>query len=316
MVRTEPELSDIKPILVTGAHRSGTTWVGKTLSASSEVGYISEPLGVYHRRGVMSAEIPHWYTYINPENEQVYLPALQDTLKFNYHTGKEITSVRSPKDIGRMGRDFLAFYRGRSQKQRPLLKDPFAAFSAPWFSERLNSQVVFMVRHPAAFVSSLKRLDWNFDLNDLLAQKLLMEDLLEPYRKEITDATSEPYDLIKNGSILWKVLYGVGVLFRLRYPDLLFIRHEDLAKDPVGSFPPIFEFLGIEYTPEIIQKIVSSTSSNNPQELSLSAKHSTKLNSAASLQNWKHRLSIEEIEKIHSITYHVAEHYYDGEDWH
>ena len=58
-----------RPILVTGGHRTGTTWVGKMLAASGEAAYISEPLNVLHRPGVMSTPVRHWYTYICPENE-------------------------------------------------------------------------------------------------------------------------------------------------------------------------------------------------------------------------------------------------------
>ena len=32
-----------RPILVTGSHRSGTTWVGKTIALSPSVTYIGEP---------------------------------------------------------------------------------------------------------------------------------------------------------------------------------------------------------------------------------------------------------------------------------
>ena len=51
-----------RPILVTGAHRSGTTWVGKMLAASREVAYISEPLNKWHRPGVMAIPVEYWYT--------------------------------------------------------------------------------------------------------------------------------------------------------------------------------------------------------------------------------------------------------------
>ncbi len=33
----------LHPILVTGTHRSGTTWVGKMLAAGPSTAYISEP---------------------------------------------------------------------------------------------------------------------------------------------------------------------------------------------------------------------------------------------------------------------------------
>ena len=70
------------PILVTGAHRTGTTWVGKMLAASRQAAYLSEPLNLWHRPGVLRTPLQHWYTYICAENEQAYLPGLQATLAF------------------------------------------------------------------------------------------------------------------------------------------------------------------------------------------------------------------------------------------
>jgi hypothetical protein len=87
---------------VTGAHRTGTTWVGKMLAASPQTAYISEPLNVWHRPRVMRAATHHWYTYICEQNEAAYLPALRDAL-LRYHTWAEIRSLRSRKDLFRMG---------------------------------------------------------------------------------------------------------------------------------------------------------------------------------------------------------------------
>ena len=39
-----------RPILVTGAHRSGTTWVGKMLALAPGVAYVHEPFNPLHRR--------------------------------------------------------------------------------------------------------------------------------------------------------------------------------------------------------------------------------------------------------------------------
>ena len=191
-----------RPILVTGAHRTGTTWVGKMLAAGGGAAYISEPLNIWHRPGVLRVPTRHWYTYLCPDNEAAYLPALRDMLDLRYHAGDEIRSLRSLKDFLRMGRDWSTFSVGKLRGKRPLLKDPFAVFSAPWFASRLNCQVVITVRHPAAFASSLKRLDWPFQFADLLEQPLLMRDHLEAFRDEIQAAP--PDDVIAQGSLLWK----------------------------------------------------------------------------------------------------------------
>ena len=48
------EVMHTKPILVTGSHRSGTTWVGKMLAATGSVGYIHEPFNLKNRPGICS----------------------------------------------------------------------------------------------------------------------------------------------------------------------------------------------------------------------------------------------------------------------
>ncbi|MBK8419704.1 sulfotransferase [Candidatus Villigracilis saccharophilus] len=70
------------PILVSGAHRSGTTWVGRMLAANPQTAYISEPLNVLHRRGVYRAEVDRWYTYITEENRSNIFPPFRNSWDF------------------------------------------------------------------------------------------------------------------------------------------------------------------------------------------------------------------------------------------
>ena len=116
--------SNHRPILVTGAHRSGTSWVGRMLSLNEDVTYVSEPLNVWHRPGVFEAPVTHWYAYICVDNEDQYLPAFQKTLKLDYHLWKEVRSLRSVRDLLRMFRDLSIFTIGRLSHRRVLLKRP------------------------------------------------------------------------------------------------------------------------------------------------------------------------------------------------
>lgn len=304
-----------RPILVTGAHRSGTTWVGKVLAADSNVAYISEPLNVWHRPGVMRIPIQCWYTYICQENEREFYPALKETLSYRYHLGREIVSLRSIKDILRMGRDCSVFLRGRIFNQRPLLKDPFAVFSADWFAQRLGCAIVCMVRHPAAFVSSLIRLEWPFDLRDLLMQPLLMRDWLEPFRGEIETMLVEPRDVITQGSLLWKMIYQVVFRLKEQNPDFNLLRHEDLSIDPIEGYRHLYGSLNLAYTPKAEKAIVALSHAGNPEEVSVRAAHSVRLDSRANLKNWKKRLDAEEILRIRQISEPVASLYYSDQDW-
>ncbi len=304
-----------QPILVTGAHRTGTTWVGKMLAANPQVAYVSEPLNVLHRPGVMRAPVKHWYTYICEQNETVYLAALQDTLRLRYHLLREIISLRSIKDAGRMGRDLNIFLRGRLAGKRALLKDPFAVFSAPWFAHRLNCQVVVTIRHPAAFAGSLKRLNWPFDFSDLLAQPLLMQDWLEPGRAEMEAMLRAPQDIIGQASLLWRLVYQVVAEYRKDFEGVHVVRHEDLSMQPVDGFRSLYANLGLPFDEQTEQTILQSSSSENPKELSKRSVHAVRLNSQANLYNWKRRLEPSEIERIRQLTEEVAAQYYPDQTW-
>ena len=72
-----------RPILLTGSHRSGTTWVGKIISASNSVGYIMEPFNISHpRSGLVGVKFDYWFQYINHENGSLYYEPIKKMLGF------------------------------------------------------------------------------------------------------------------------------------------------------------------------------------------------------------------------------------------
>jgi hypothetical protein len=301
------------PILVTGTHRSGTSWVGKMLAADSSTAYISEPLNVLHRPGVFHVKVHHWYQYICEENEKDYLPAFQELLEFDYNLWDEIRSLRSRRDVLRMGRDFYIFYTALMRGQRALLKDPFAIFSTPWFAKRLDCKVVVVVRHPAAFASSLKRLNWPFDFQNLLDQPLLMRDHLETFRAEMQSVEQD--DVIGQAALLWKLIHHSVHAIRSSHLNFLIVRHEDLSRDPIPGYRALYDSLGLEFTPRVEKMILNSSSSENPREISRKKVHAVKLDSLANLDNWKKRMTAEEIERVRTITDGISTLYYSDAEW-
>ena len=69
-----------KPILVTGAHRSGTTWVGKMLALAPGVAYIHEPFSPRTAAGLSPAGFDRYFTVVTEENEARYRPGLERTV--------------------------------------------------------------------------------------------------------------------------------------------------------------------------------------------------------------------------------------------
>jgi hypothetical protein len=261
----------------------------------------------------MAAPVSKWYTYIHEENEKEYLPAFRAMLTFRYRLWQEIRALRSFRDVLRMGRDFGVFTRGRLLRQNALIKDPFAVLSATWFAQRLNCQIVITVRHPAGFASSLKRLNWKFDFQDLLSQPELINDWLGEDLTDMEQISAE--DIIGQAALLWRIIYRVVHKIQTLHPEFLVVRHEDLSLDPFTGFRDMYETLGLEFTPKIERVISSSSSAANPTELSTSKVHSVRLDSRSNLENWKSRLSKAEVEHIRRKTEIIAQFYYSDSDW-
>src|SRR5258706_8798715 len=306
-------MNERKPILVTGAHRSGTSWVGRMLAANSNTADISEPLNVLHRPGVFRAPVEHWYVYINSENESEYLPAFRELLDLKYHAWREIFSIRSAKDFLRMGRDFHTFFIGSMQGRRLLLKDPFAVFSSRWFAKALNCEVVITVRHPAAFASSLKRLNWPFNFHDLLDQSALMHDHLERDRAEMESIQVD--DVIVQSALLCRMIYRFVHSTRDLNPDFKIVRHEDISIDPVAEYKRLYDSHGLSFDDKVRGTILNSSNSENPAELSRKKTYSVKLDSRANLDNWKKRLNAEEIGRIRKMTESISHLFYSDDEW-
>ncbi|HET9587382.1 MAG TPA: sulfotransferase domain-containing protein, partial [Anaerolineales bacterium] len=193
------------------------------------------------------------------------------------------------------------------------IKDPFAVFSISWFASKLNCKVVILVRHPAAFASSLKRLNWPFDFHDLLQQPLLMRDHLEPYREEMSLIKSD--DILGQAALLWNTIYRSIHSICERHPDFIVVRHQDLARDPINGYRTLYASLGLEFTPRVEKIVQDSTSSGNPAELSKRKMHSVKLDSLASIGNWKKSLTEAEIKRVRKMTEEVSHLYHFDSEW-
>jgi hypothetical protein len=289
------------PILVTGMHRSGTTWVGRMLAASREAVYFHEPLNLDCSPALLRRSLETQYVYITDENEGDYLDAFRRLLAFPL--GSRVLERRRSQRLRRLGR----LLQARATHARALLKDPFAVFSAPWFARRLRAEVVVVVRHPLAVVGSTKRLHWGFDPKWLLGQPLLMRDRLEPFRAELE---SPPTDIVGQAALLWRLVYGVVRDYAQELPQVRVVRHEDLSRDPAAEFERLYDELGLSFGGRVRRAIERTTSSENPAETALADPDAIELDSRANLESWTRRLTEDEIALVRRRTEDVAQAFY------
>jgi hypothetical protein len=302
-----------RPILVTGAHRSGTTWVGEMLCLSPQVGMLLEPFNPITPPGISSGPFDRFFLYVTEENEGPFVEPLERTLEFRYQLRRQIPHVRSAHSLGRTVQDFSSFTLNRLRRARPLFKDPIAVFSSEWIVSRFDAQPVVLVRHPAAFASSLKRLGWTHTFEHFLDQPLLLRDHLGRFEDEIRDFAETPREIVDQAILLWRLIYSAVATFRERHPDWIFLRHEEASLDPMGTFEHLFGVLGVELDDRIRKAIAESSAAGNPTELR--HRHDVRLDSRASVDSWKRKLSAEEIERIRGGVADVAPAFYSDEDW-
>ncbi len=320
-------MSAAAPILVTGTIRSGSTWVGKVLAAHPRVGYINEPLNLQDtpvNRGKLPVDRPFWYMHIDEHNEAAFLPAYKNLVRFRFNIQAAAERLEHDKSNGslyskeeiRVIEEYARFATLHLNRVRPLVKDPFALVSVPWFVDRLDMIPVILIRHPAAFTSSVLKLGWGAGFNQFVQQPELLDKYpvddseIELYRK--FESTGNKLGLAALG---WKYQHRVILDYAREHPEWLFVRHEDLSREPMKLFQQICHRLKLEFHPRIQAKIKASTSSKNQGELPADQPHQVHLDSRKNITAWKRRLNEEQILEIRRIVEEVSSQFYDSEDW-
>ena len=179
----------MKTILVTGANRSGTTWVGKMLSCSNRLLQVWEAFNFlmppeskiaganpfsrqYHY--ILESETPTVKGYIN-----------RRILSSAYMTNKPNNSKF--RLLFKIFGTFNNLLSLKMNTQQILFKDPIALLSAEWLVREYQAQVVVLIRHPAAYVNSIKRVNWDMSLDEFLPQSEFLATLPNLLVEEIRD---------------------------------------------------------------------------------------------------------------------------------
>ncbi len=272
------------PLLITGSHRSGSTWIGKVIEQSNEFIYLNEPTSLNDIPGSTSM-IKYWFQYIRESDKEIIM---------------ELTALNK---------------NTLNQGKRALYKDPLAFFSIDTFVNKLDADVLISVRHPAAFVSSLKRLGWSHDFNHFLEQEELMETYLYPFRDQVKEFSNNKKNIIEQGILLWNIINLNSLKFKQKYPQIYTVRHEDLSINPIVEFQKIFDYFGVSFTPEVKQYLLDTTSKDNNAEAQNNVTHQLHRDSKANIYNFKNRLTKEEIKQIRVCTEVISHAFYDKGWW-
>ena len=166
-------------------------------------------------------------------------------LRLRYNLVAELRTNRGIYDLAKMAKYATAFSHGRARGMRPLIDDPYMVFAAEWMAERLDCQVVMLVRHPAGH-----RLEPRPDRHRLERQPA-RHRLAARARPRLPRAVrrgarargpraARP-DRARRASV---ARHPCGIAHQVaRNPRFVVVRYEDLAGDPLNEFRALYDRL-------------------------------------------------------------------------
>lgn len=305
--------NDQKPILVTGSHRSGSTWVGQMIARSPAVAYIHEPFNIEPHPGHFGGQFDTWFTYVCDSNADQYEPYLRECLALTYPLATKLRASKSPAHVGRSLVSWSRFNASKGMGRRPLMKDPLAVFSAEWLARTFDMRVIMLIRHPAAFAGSIKEANWSHPFQHFLDQPLLMRDHLSAFRGDLERYAAAEQDIVDQAILLWNMIHATILTYRDRHPRWYFVRHEDISIAPQEAFGHIYRYLNLDYSPAIQEQIMqfSQSSQDDGADPSVSIRRDSLYN----LNRWRDRLTDDEIDRVREATHEISRHFYDETHW-
>jgi len=305
-------------IMVTGAPRSGSTFVGKVLSAPFMVDYVHEPFNP--ECGIPG--LTQRYIYARPHGPMAaeLRPAVERLLAYRSHLKTGMFRNDSPAKslvkhlIGSRGPFYYRLARLNPFSHMAVLKDPIGCLLTEFLAEEFGVKPVIVIRHPVAFVASVMRLGWTWeiDLSHLRDQPELVAD---HFADEPGFLATEWSDPIERAAACWRALHKVMLAQARRHRDWLVLTHEAISADPIGQFKACYDHFGLPWTMRIEKKIQAMTSSRNPSEARAGRASDFHRDSSRILALRMGYLTAPQRARVLEITCDVARAYYPPESF-
>lgn len=305
-------------VFVTGKIRGGTTFVGKMLSISKEVDYIHEPFNV----GCGMPGMKQRWQYVTPGLDTPEMQELHRAASrlFTYDFSLRNSSFkRDPLGrqliksvLGSRGPFHLRLAKLNPFHRHAVIKDPTATLLTEYLYVHFGVKPVIVVRHPTAFIGSLKRVGWWPSVAKVLRQHRLVEDHFATEQEFCHMDWEGP---VEQAAAHWRLINKVILEQRKRYPAWQVVRLEDLSRNPIASFKRLYEDLSLPWSAAIGRRIKKWTQAWGKSEPKGNRVQDLRRDSAKIFKLRRDALSPEERRKVFEITRDVALEYYTEESF-
>lgn len=286
-------------VLVTGTPRSGTTPVGELLAAAPGAAELYEPLNFH----VGDRRVNHYFEIVGdgdfPASACDQLVDDIARLRLRLRPGLFPDDQGLRRLVKRVTGSQTRWTYRRARISRGLdtvvWKDPFAALLAGHVAGVHDVPVVVTVRPAEAVVASFKRLQWAFDVEDIV-RRLGAEG--HGYERLVAAAGAT---LTGRAAVLWHVLNDRLLAAAAASPRLVLVDMERLVEDRPGVMRRVFEHAGLRWTEAVAEAVEASGRGQGPERPSGDRAHTTQRDPNAVNRYWSDVLTADEVAMVRDM---------------
>lgn len=294
----------MKPLLIVGVPRSGTTWTGRVLGHTDGVTYVNEPdgfrdpfaFGVMVTRGENPILTPGDRA---PDCERLWAGAfaggrpagsLRDRAAHLAYTRTPLDARRAARASGRPGwRARLAAGLSRPRVAQPggarvVVKSVQSILSLEWIVDRFDPRVLVVERNPLNVLASWVELGYVRNPREQAA--------LERYAEARWGIAAPAHDAahLVHQTFTYAVLAAALDAARAAHPEWLTTTHEWLCVDPLDRFRELAVRAELVWGPDAEAFLSDSDRQGTPYRTQRVAAHQP--------DRWRDRLDGEQLETI------------------
>ena len=231
-----------KAILITGCPRSGTTWLGRIISAPEDVRYVHEPFNPNSPHPASTFRTSVFFERIASKDISRLDPLAGIFSGGNHLPPSSFRKVRISTWL-----KWAASELGRRTVSLSVVKDPLAFLSVEAIAARFQPKVVVIFRRPEAVVSSFISRQWNFKLSEFISRVRPFGIWTDEQLAFAENADDTPFERVAH---MWRLLAIYGIRLREEHPDWHFVRYEDLVGNAEEELNRLCVDLGLEFKGE------------------------------------------------------------------
>jgi hypothetical protein len=268
----QAKLHSTQPVLIISMPRSGSSWVGKVLSHSTDTLYLREPISQAHRLNFPAVQSE----YTND--------ALEHS---SYYKKCALNAFEGPPNFIHSSIFKPARWHEAGEKVR-VIKEINPLF-LNYIMDKFQPKIIYLARNPAAVANSYFNQKWLSNRFKRAFTDKEYIDLQEKYSFKVKNEFWHDFGLFQS------VVDTMSMATLDGYKDKLIVKYEDICNNPFDEFKKLYEFSGLDFT-EADKGYINKTSSTNTNYKV--GNYDTTRNSSEMANKWKTLIAEKDINAI------------------